>query len=93
MNKRGGQILKLFIIFFEICLSFLFSRSICAYALLFSYDDKRSLENPFILEEFQLITGILMAPLCNEKDQQNSLQILTETLTKMNELSSNHMVI
>ena len=50
-------------------------------------------DNPFILEEFQLMTETLMAPLCNEKDQSNSLQILTATLMKMNELSSNNMVI
>ena len=45
------------------------------------------------MEEFQLIAKMLMAPLLDEKDQPNSIKILSGTLKKMNEISLGNMVI
>jgi len=65
---------------------------VCAYALMFSFDDIKDLENPFVLEEFQLVSKMLLASLSDEKDQIDCSDLLMSTLKKMNEISKDMMV-
>jgi len=59
---------------------------------MFSFDDIKGMENPFVLEEFQLVSKMLLAPLLDEKDQIDCTDLLMSTLKKMNEISRDMIV-